>query len=180
MNPGIELKVFNDLSYGLYILTSFDQDRKNGQIINTAVQVTADPLQVEVIVNRNNLTHEYIQKSGLFAVSVLDESTPFPFIGLFGFKSGRETDKLAQVKHEEGMTGCPLVTDHALSFFEAKVTANIDVGSHTIFIGHPVRSEVLSDGKPLTYQYYCQVMKGKSPPNAPTFRPANAIRISMK
>lgn len=169
MNPGIELKAFNDLSSGLYILTSFDGERKNGQIVNTAVQITADPLQVEVIVNKKNLTHQFIRTSGFFAISVLDESTPFSFIGLFGFKSGRETDKLAQAKHQEGITGCPLVTEHALSIFEAKLTGQIDVGSHTIFIGAPLNSEVLRDGRPLTYQYYYQVMKGKSPPTAPTY-----------
>ncbi len=172
MNPGIELRAFNDLSYGLYILTSFDGEKKNGQIINTAIQITPDPLQVEVIVNKNNLTHQYIKASGLFAVSVLDESTPFSFIGLFGFRSGRETDKLAKANHKEGVTGCPLVTEHALSIFEARVTGQIDVGSHTIFIGAPLNSEVIRDGRPLTYQYYHQVMKGKSPPTAPTFRPA--------
>ncbi len=36
-------------------------------------------------------------KSGVFGASVLDSSTPMPFIGLFGFKSGRDVDKLAQV-----------------------------------------------------------------------------------
>ncbi|MFC1788916.1 hypothetical protein ACFLZE_03280 [Thermodesulfobacteriota bacterium] len=43
------------------------------------------------------------------------------------------------------------------------------MGTHTIFIGDTVSSEVLKTGQPLTYQYYHEVLKGKSPPNAPTY-----------
>ena len=45
----------------------------------------------------------------------------------------------------------------------------IDLGTHTIFVGNVVSSEILKKGAPLTYQYYHQVLRGKSPPNAPTY-----------
>ena len=46
---------------------------------------------------------------------------------------------------------------------------SVDLGTHTVFIGNVVSSEVLKEGNPLTYQYYHTVLNGKSPPNAPTF-----------
>jgi ferric-chelate reductase [NAD(P)H] len=167
----LDPKVFRDLSYGLYIATSRDGEKMNGQIINTAIQVTSEPPRVAVIINKKNLTHEFITKSKVFAVSVLDETTPMTFIGLFGFRSGRDFDKLSKTKFKEGITGCPVVTEHTLSVLEARVTDQIDLGSHTIFIGEALGSEVLSDGQPMTYQYYHQTLKGKSPPTAPTFEP---------
>lgn len=91
------------------------------------------------------------------------------FFGPFGFKSGREFDKLSNVSFKEGVTGCPLITEHAVSVLEAEVINEIDLGTHTVFIGNVVSSEVLDEGTPLTYQYYHQVLKGKSPPNAPTY-----------
>jgi ferric-chelate reductase [NAD(P)H] len=169
MNTHLDRRVFRDLSYGLYIVTSRDDDRLNGQIINTAIQVTSDPVRVAVIINKKNLTHELITNSRIFTVSVLEESTPLTFIGPFGFKSGRDIDKFAKVKYKIGTTGAPLVIEHALSVLEAKVIDQIDLGSHTLFVGEVVGSEVLKEGHPLTYQYYHENLKGKSPPNAPTF-----------
>jgi ferric-chelate reductase [NAD(P)H] len=170
MSPMVDRKAFRDLSYGLYIVTSQYGDKLNGQIINTAIQVTSDPPRVAVIINKKNLTHELIDKSMVFAVSVLEEATPMTFIGLFGFRSGRDIDKLSKVQFKKGVTECPVVTEHALSVLEARVVDKMDLGSHTVFIGETISSEVLRDGQPMTYQYYHQTLKGKSPPTAPTFQ----------
>ena len=142
----------------------------NGQIANACMQVTAEPPRIAVAIAKANLTHEYISKSGVFAISILDESTPMKLIGLFGFKSGREVDKLSMCKFKKGVTGCPLVTDYALSVIEAKVMDQCDVGTHTIFVGDVVSAENLRSGKPMTYAYYHQVKKGKASKNAPTYR----------
>jgi len=171
MSPDFDRRAFRDLSYGLYIVTSRDGNRLNGQIVNTVIQVTSDPARVAVIVNKQNLTHEFISRSGLFGVSVLDESAPMTFLGLFGFRSGRDVDKLSQVEFKIGVTGCPLVLEHALSVLEAKVINQIDLGTHTIFIGDTVNAEVLKDGRPLTYRYYQEFLKGKAPATAPTYNP---------
>jgi ferric-chelate reductase [NAD(P)H] len=171
VSPEFDRRAFRDLSYGLYIVTSLDGDRLNGQIVNTVIQVTSDPARIAVIVNKKNLTHEFISKSGMFGVSVLDESAPMTFLGLFGFRSGRDVDKLSQVQYRIGVTGCPLVLDHALSVLEAKVINQIDLGTHTIFIGDTVNAEVLKEGRPLTYRYYQEFLKGKAPATAPTYIP---------
>ena len=171
MSPEFDRRAFRDLSYGLYIVTSLDGERLNGQIVNTVIQVTSDPARVAVIINKQNLTHEFISKSGVFGVSVLDESAPMTFLGPFGFRSGRDVDKLSQVQHKIGVTGCPLVLEHALSGLEAKVISQIDLGTHTIFIGDTVYAEVLKEGRPLTYRYYQEFLKGKAPAAAPTYNP---------
>jgi ferric-chelate reductase [NAD(P)H] len=171
MSPEINRRPLRDLSYGLYIVTSRDGEKSNGQIVNTVIQVTSDPPKVAVIINKRNLTHEYVMKSQAFSVSVLDQGTPMTFIGSFGFKSGRDIDKLSTVQFKEGMTGCPLVIQHALSVIDAAVTESVDLGTHTVFIGDVVYSEVIEEGRPLTYAYYHEHLKGKSPPNAPTYSP---------
>ena len=164
-------KAFENLSYGLYIVTSRNENRLNGQIVNTVIQVTSEPPRVAVIINKKNLTHEYVSKSQLFGVSVLEEAAPLTFFGPFGFRSGRDYDKLSKVQFKQGTTGCPLVTQHTLSILEAKVIEQIDVGSHTVFIGEVVSSEVLKKGNPLTYRYYRVNLKGKPSQYSPTFVP---------
>ena len=171
MSPDLDRRAFRDLSYGLYIVTSRDEERLNGQIVNTVIQVTSDPARVAVIINKKNLTHEFILKSKSFGVSVLEESAPMTFFGPFGFRSGRDFDKFAKVEFKEGITGCPLVTEHALSCLEAEVFEEIDLGSHTVFIANVVNSEVLTTGRPLTYRYYHENLKGKPSKNAPTYTP---------
>ncbi len=171
MPQDLDPRVFRDLSYGLYIVTSRANDRLNGQIVNTVIQVTSDPPRIAVVINKKNFTHEMIVKSRMFGVSVLDQSATMTFIGPFGFRSGRDVEKISKVEHKEGITGVPLVLQHALSVLEARVAETIDLGTHTIFIGDTVRSEVVREGRPLTYQYYHETLKGKSPPAAPTYIP---------
>jgi len=171
MISGLNRQVFTQISYGLYIVTSHLDVKLNGQIVNTVLQVTSEPPRVAVIINKNNLTHEFISKSRAFGASVLDTSTPMTFIGLFGFKSGRNEDKLAKAQHIMGSTGVPLVTEHALSILEARVINEIDVGTHTLFVGDAISAEVIRGGEPLTYSYYHTHLKGKSPKTAPTYNP---------
>ena len=171
MNSTLDRKVFRDISYGLYIITSRYDGQLNGQIVNTVIQVTSDPPRVAVIINKKNLTHEFITKSKVFGACVLDESAPMKFFGPFGFRSGRDVDKLAEVAFKEGVTGSPLLTEHVLSVLEAEVFEQIDLGSHTVFIGNVVNTEVLKAGRPLTYRYYHEELRGKSPVNAPTHIP---------
>lgn len=76
---------------------------------------------------------------------------------------------IAKTAYKEGVTGCPLIIEHALSVLEAKVINEIDLGTHTVFIGDVLSSETLKEGTPLTYKYYHQILKGRSSPNAPTY-----------
>jgi flavin reductase (DIM6/NTAB) family NADH-FMN oxidoreductase RutF/rubredoxin len=166
----VDLKALWGLSYGLYVVASKHDEKLNGQIANTVFQVTAEPPRIAVSISKNNLTHEYIARSGVFSVSVLDVSTPMTFIGLLGFKSGRDVDKFSQIQYQVGSGGCPVVTENALAVFEAKVLDGVDVGSHTLFTGEIVTAKVLREGEPLTYADYHRIKKGKAPRNAPTYR----------
>ncbi len=159
-----------DMSYGLYIVSAAHGGRKNGQLTNTVFQVTAEPARMAVSVNKQNFTHDLIAKSGYYSVSTLAEGTPMPFIGLFGFKSGRDTDKFAQAKHEETPNGTPLVLEHSLSAFEVKVSQTVDMGTHTLFIGEILQGKLTGEGRPLTYDYYYRVMRGKTPRTATTYK----------
>jgi ferric-chelate reductase [NAD(P)H] len=79
MTLEVDRNALRDLSYGLYIVTSFKGNRLNGQIVNTVIQVSSVPPRVAVIVNKKNLTHEFIMKSRVFGVSVLEETAPMTF-----------------------------------------------------------------------------------------------------
>jgi len=166
----MDFQALNSCSYGLYILSSKKGDKYNGQIVNTVVQVTAEPPTVAVSVNRDNLTQQYITESKVFSASVLLTEAPMTLIGKWGFKSGRDTDKFEGTEFKLGKTGAPIVLDGALAFLEAEVIDSLDVGTHTIFVGKLVDCAMLSEGEPMTYAYYHQVKKGKTPKKAATYQ----------
>lgn len=167
MNKG----AFYKLSYGLYVITSGVEGKFNGQIANTVFQVTSEPSTVAVSINKQNYTHECIQSSRRFAVSILGEETPMTMIGQFGFKCGRDIDKFSGIEVRQGKTGIPIVTSHAVAFIEAEVMSEMDCGTHTIFLGQVVECDII-DGtaEPMTYAYYHKVKGGKSPKTAPTYQ----------
>ena len=165
----MKLGTLHKISYGLYVICSKNEEKINGQIANALFQVTAEPATIAASINKQNLTHEYIEKSNFFTVSILSENTPMIFIGNFGFKSGRDIDKFKDVEYKFGKAKVPIVVDNTLACIEAKVIDKIDVGTHTIFIGRVEDAEILSEDKPMTYEYYHKVKGGFSPKTAPTY-----------
>ena len=165
----MNLKALYNLGYGLYVVCSRKGDKFNGQIANTVIQVTSEPPAVAVCINKTNLTHEFIEESRVFTASILSQDTPLSFIGNFGFKSGRDTDKFEGINYITGETQAPIVTDNSLAYLEVRVTQEVDVGTHTIFIGELVGADVLKEGEPMTYAYYHQVKRGTTPRTAPSY-----------
>jgi flavin reductase (DIM6/NTAB) family NADH-FMN oxidoreductase RutF/rubredoxin len=157
------------ISYGLYIVTSGQDGKFNGQIANSMFQVTSNPATVAISINKENYTHELIKLSRKFVVSILSEAAPMTFIGLFGFKSGRDVNKLQNVKTKTAATKVPIVLENTVSYIEVEVEKEMDCGTHTIFVGNIVDGDVVSDAEPMTYAYYQKVKGGKSPKNAPTY-----------
>src|SRR3990170_101143 len=107
MNP----KALQKLGYGLYAVCSRKEDEFNGQIANTIFQVCSEPPVIAVAINRQNLTHEFITQSKVFTASILSQDTPLSYIGNFGFKSGRQVEKLKGVDYKLGQTLAGLLFD---------------------------------------------------------------------
>jgi len=165
----MNLKALHKLGYGLYVVGSRKGDKLNGQIANTVFQVCSEPPIIAVAINRKNLTHEFITESKVFAVSILSQDTPLSYIGNFGFKSGREVDKLKGINYRLGETGAPIVLDHTLAYLEARAIDQIDVVTHTIFVGEVVGADDVKAGEPMTYAYYHKVKRGTTPKTAPSY-----------
>jgi flavin reductase (DIM6/NTAB) family NADH-FMN oxidoreductase RutF/rubredoxin len=167
----MDLAALRSISYGLYIVGSKKGDKINAQVANTMVQVCSEPPTVSVALNKGNLTHEYVKDSKVFAASILCQDAPLSLIGKFGFKSGRDASKFEGVDYKIGVTGAPIVLEHAVAYVEARVVDQVDVNTHTIFIGELVDGEVLQDTEPMTYAHYHKVKRGKTPKTAPSYVP---------
>ncbi len=173
-------KVLTKISYGVYIVSSRKGDRFNGQIANVAFQITSEPATIAVSISKQNLTDEFIRESGVFSVSILSQETPMKFIGLFGFKSGRDIDKFKDIKYKTGTTGAPIVLENAIAYMDAEVISSTDMGTHVIYAGKIVDAEIISEGEPMTYAYYHEIKGGTTPKTAPTFIDQNNKKEDKK
>lgn len=149
------------LSYGLFVITAKDGEKDNGCIINTAQQIADNPLRISVTVNKSNYTHDMIMKTGVFNISVLTESTPFDVFKHYGFKSGRDTDKIYGNGMKRSENGIVYLSEYSNAFISGKVIDTVDCGSHTLFIAEVSEAKVLSDERSVTYQYYFDNIKPK-------------------
>ena len=176
----INIESFFKVSYGLYLVSAKFEDTKAGYISNTVFQVTAQPPKFGISCNKDNFTTSILQQSGAFAFSVLGEKASTGLIGDFGYRSSRDIDKFRGVNHFIGETGSPIVTDSSIAWFECKITDTFDVGTHLLFIGEVIASDLIDPNiKSLTYNYYREVMKGFSPKNAPTYIDKSKIKENV-
>ncbi len=166
----MNIEAFFKVSYGLYIISSTNNESQNGYIANTVFQVTSDPINFAICCSKNNFTAKLIEESKLFSISVLQQDTRSELIRTFGYKSGKDINKFSDIEYIMGETGVPIVTEETIAWFECKVVQTIDLSTHIMFIGNVVNNALLGeDQEPLTYAYYHKVKKGISPQNAPTY-----------
>lgn len=166
----IDFEALFKISYGLYIVCSGDKEKGNGFVSNSVFQVTSEPAQFAACCNKDNFTAEFIKKHGSFSISVLHQDAPSDIIGKFGYKSGRNINKLEGLDLKYGETGVPIVLNETIASMECKLVQTFDVGTHLLFIGELIQAEILDTNKePLTYAYYRGIRKGIAPKNAPTY-----------
>lgn len=166
-----------EISYGMYLIGSSSGERFNAQAANSVIQVSPDPdVIITACINKNNLTHRFIQETKRFSVSILSDRSSLEFIGWFGFRSGNKINKFGNeqftfnyIVEDFGGIKIPVVTDNSLSYLIAEVVSSHDVGSHTVFFGKVVGGKKISDGKILTYSDYHTLKSGMTPKSAPSF-----------
>lgn len=172
--------LFN-ISYGLYIITAREGNENGGFVSNTVMQITSSPVQIATMVSKNNRTCAMMEKSGAFNISVLSEDVRKSVIGTFGYKSGSEIDKFADVAYATDAGNIPYITEGCLAYLSCKVVRTIDFDTHIMFVAEVVDGGELSDGKALTYAEYRVKFKGASPKNAPTFQqPLNQTKMEKE
>ena len=151
----MDQKAFYKLTYGLFLLTAREEGRDNGCIINTAIQAANDPPRLAFSVQKGNLTHDMIARTGAFAISSISTSATFDLFRRFGMQSGREVDKFEGFDDvERGANDLLYLTRGANMTMSGRVVDQMDLGSHTLFIGEVGDAVVLSDEPSCTYAYY--------------------------
>ena len=152
--------LFN-IGYGLYVVTSRDEGRDNGLIVNTVTQVTNTPNRVAVTINKENYSHHVIQKTGVMNVNCLDVTAPFSVFQNFGFRSGRTADKFEGIPELRSANGLRFLPRHINAFLSLKVVQYVDLGTHGMFICDLTESRLCGNRGTMTYSFYQDHVKPK-------------------
>ena len=152
-------------SYGLYVLTAREGEKDNGCIINTAIQVTVNPKQVSICVDKSNYTCSMIERTGEYNLSFISEEADFDLFRHFGFQSGRDVDKFADAPEcVRSANGVYYVPKYANAFVSGNVIETYDYGTHTLFIADVTQAQILSEVPSVTYSYYFEHIKPQPAP----------------
>ena len=154
-------KALYKLSYGVFMLSTKAGDKVNGCITNTCMQVANSPTRVAISVLNTNYTCDLIKESGVFALSILDETVTFETIKYFGLQSGRDVDKMSDLSLPIDSNGVPYLGWQTCAVLSCKVLSQTDLGSHTLFVAEVTDAIVVNEHAPLTYADYQSKVKPK-------------------
>jgi len=155
----METKALHKISYGLYIVGTEIDGKYAGCVVDAFIQSTSTPPTVILCSIKANQTNEAIRQRGEFTVSILGEDVDPFVIANFGFQSGRNVDKWANVPHKI-VDGLP-VLEKAVAFLRCRVTEAKELSTHTAFFCD-VTDAWLGEGEPLIYGDYQKSMKTKA------------------
>lgn len=159
-----ELKTaIRQFSYGMYVITSEFDGIVNGQAANSVMQLTSQPRQISVCMNKSNYTTSLVLRKRELVVNVIGQDE-YNAIANFGFSSGRDRNKFESYKYEM-KHGSPYLKDHALSGLFCQIDQEIDVGTHKLFICS-IKDGFVNNNKkgiaPLTYLDFRKIKEGGS------------------
>lgn len=149
-----------NISYGLYVIGTKIDGKNAGCIVDAFIQSTSAPVPTVILCSiQANQTNAAIKQTGEFMVSILSADVDPFVIGNFGFQSGRDVDKWANVPFET-VEGLP-VLKKAVAYLRCKVTDFKELSTHTVFFCD-VTDAFMGDGTPLIYGSYQKEMKPKT------------------
>ena len=138
MDPSQTYDLLRNLTTPVVAITSARNGKLNGMISDGAIRasIVPDVPRLVVRVHKWHFTHEIVSETGRFALHLLHAGQADTVTKL-GFSSGRDGDKLADIPHHLGATGCPILED-CYAWFDCTVLNRMDAGYSTCFLGQPL------------------------------------------
>jgi len=127
-------QILNQLWSPIAALTSRLEGEVNAQICVGITNASIVPEKPRVLVQiyKENHSHHLVSQSGVFALNFLSmESTEL--IKAFGFSSGKNTKKLANIPYTTKTTGSPILKN-CVGYLDCKVINAMDGGDMTCYL----------------------------------------------
>jgi flavin reductase (DIM6/NTAB) family NADH-FMN oxidoreductase RutF len=143
--------LFRQLSLGVYVVGVAHNDARDVFTAAWVMQVSYAPLMLALSIHPEHASYPLLMDSRAFTVNVLKQGQ-LELARRFGTRSGRDSDKLADVRWHPGRGGAP-VLDDALAYFDSEVTQHVSVGDHELVLGRVVDGRIIDPSAvPMTYR----------------------------
>lgn len=140
-------------NHELFVIAAAHEAQRSGMIVTWLMPATlvADRPRIVAALSVMNYTVDLIRESGRFLAQMLSE-TQASYVEHFGGQSGRNRDKFAEVPHQPGPDGLPLLTG-CCGWMLCEVVKQLDLGDRVIIVGDVLQQHRESDVAPLRKQH---------------------------
>jgi len=122
---------------------------RHGMTVNTFTSLSLDPPLVMISLERTTKTHQLLEQTGCFAVTIL-RSDQQEISDRFAGRLLDDEDRFHDMETFTLLSGAPFLAG-GLSFFDCQVVSTYPAGTHTVFIGVVQAVKRGDAGKPLLY-----------------------------
>jgi flavin reductase (DIM6/NTAB) family NADH-FMN oxidoreductase RutF len=145
-------EVFRRWPSGVAVVTSRHEGVPHGMVVGSFCSLSSEPPLVMVSGGQTSRTREIIDRSGLFAISILSDAQVAIFERFAGFDRAFDNDRFAGLTTVEAPSGMPIFPD-ALAWVDCRVVARHPGEGYTIFVGEVVEAALgeAAEAAPLVY-----------------------------
>jgi flavin reductase (DIM6/NTAB) family NADH-FMN oxidoreductase RutF len=136
-------KVTWKIPNALVLVGSRAGDERNAMTTSWISQVSMEPLLIGIGVDNGAVTHRLISFGGSFTVNLWNAEDTRVFVK-FSKPADYADGKLNGRAVRDGTTGAPIFAD-AIAWMDCEVRHQLDLGTHTLFIGEVVDAGINDD-----------------------------------
>lgn len=134
---------------GVTVITAKHNDQQYGMTVNSFTSISLEPPLVSLTLKRLTHTHDLVEKSGEFSVTILS-SEQKELSDRFAGKFPEIKDRFEGVPTETLVIEAPLLKG-GLAYFNCRVLNSFPAGENTLFIAEVIAVSGDGEGDPLIY-----------------------------
>ncbi len=144
---------------GVSVVTAKHESQQYGMTVNSFTSISLEPPLVSLALKRLTHTHELVERSGEFAVTILS-SEQKELSDRFAGKTPEIKDRFEGVPTETLMLDIPVLKG-GIACFNCRVVNSMPVGENTLFVAEVVAVRGEGEGDPLVYhnRVYHRIVK---------------------
>jgi flavin reductase (DIM6/NTAB) family NADH-FMN oxidoreductase RutF len=134
---------------GVVVVTAQHDGHRYGMTVNSFTSISLDPPLISVALKQLTHTHDLVEKSGEFAVTIL-ASHQKELSDRFAGRFPSLQDRFDGIATETLLIDAPLLKE-GIACFNCRVMQSIPVGENTLFVAEVIAVRGEGDGSPLVY-----------------------------
>lgn len=134
---------------GVTVVSAVHAGQRYGMTVNSFTSISLEPPLIAVALKQLTHTHELVEKSGEFGVTILS-TTQRQHSERFAGKFPEITDRFDSVETETLTLDIPLISG-GIAFFNCRVMSSMPVGENTLYVAEVIAARGSGAGEPLVY-----------------------------